>query len=172
MWSKCHEFKLCQRKEIKALSVPGYSFLPDRSRPCFEPSPFIPPTQLPSSLWLTDSHPFEVLFWEETETYIYSHTPTQHLIRCRDFARQRCRSPVVLRSDRLVLACAGLWMRSGLQGSEQHSSRGAQMWTLPDMSDQAESRENSPAHVRCTIIKSLKCADASRRLCCCFDWAT
>lgn len=150
------------------LSNPGYSYLPDRSRRSFDPSPFIPPTQLPSSLRLTDSRPFEVWFWEETETYIYSHTPTQHLIRCHDFARQRRRSPVVLRSDRPVLACASLWMCSGRQGSQEHSGLGAQMWTLPDMSGQAESRENSPAHVHCTIRKSWRCAGAARRLCCGF----
>ena len=108
---------------------------------------------------------------ENTETYIYIyiyiHTyATQHLIRCRDFAHQWGPSPVVLRSDRPVLACARLWMCSGLQGSEQHSSLCTQMWTLPDMSVQAESTENSPAHVHCTIIKSLKCADALRRMCC------
>lgn len=127
------------------------------------PTPIKPLTNWQPSLW-------GFVLGGNTETYIYSHTPTQHLIWCQDFTRQRCRSPVVLHSDRPVLACASLWMCSGLQGSEQHSSLSAQMWTLPDMSDQAESTENSPAHVHCTIIKSLKCADALRCMRCCLVW--
>lgn len=93
------------KKKKKRCQLPGiHSSLTARvrlSNP--HPSSLQPNSHQASDL--TDSRPFEVLFWEETETYIYSHTPTQHLIRCRDLARQRCRSPVVLCSDRPVLAC-------------------------------------------------------------------
>lgn len=64
----------------------GLSILPPTARIRL----FIPPPIPPSGLHLTDSRPCELLFWEETQrhTSLNSHTPTQHLIRRQDRARQ------------------------------------------------------------------------------------
>lgn len=109
--------------------------------------PFIPlPNSHQTSDWLT-AIPVRLRFLRKI-SHIRTHTHTHATIWSDAVTpRQRCRSPVLLRSDRPVLGCVSLWMCSGLQGSEPHSSLNAQMWTPPDVSGQAESAESNPAHV-------------------------
>lgn len=106
--------------------------------------PFIP---LPNSHQTSDWQPslWGFVVWENLHICTHTHT---HAVIWSDAVtpRQRCRSPVLLCSDRPVLGCVSLWVCSGLQGSELHGSLNAQMWTLLDVSGQAESAENNPAH--------------------------